>query len=307
MKRMKLFGTFFLFMTGYILLAYLVFPVENNSWQVPDYYLVVSVITSIAFTVLYNSWQKKRKPKHLPSAPLVVDDELIDAAASMVVVTGQPFISMLQKRLGVSYTRGAELMNLLEQIGVVGPLKGKKTRKILLTTDEYERYKSSLFVLVPASREPDFYQDRAIDVSAACAETEQQCEFSKYGGVEADLLTIDLMEGHDFEYWSANLLRDFGFTNVEVTRGSGDQGVDILAEKDGIRYAIQCKCYRNPLGNTPIQEVHAGKEMYHCQIGAVMTNQYFTSSGKELAEKTGTLLWDRDWLRDAINLRNQKK
>ena len=111
------------------------------------------------------------------------------------------------------------------------------------------------------------------------------------------------MEGHDFEHWGADLLRDLGFTKVEVTRGSGDQGVDILAEKDGIRYAGQCKRYHSPLGNKPVQEVHAGKEMYQCQIGAVMTNRYFTPSGREIAEKTGVLLWDRDWLRDAINRR----
>lgn len=307
MKRMKPFGVFFLSMVGYILLAYLVFPVENDSWQVPDYYLVVSVITSSAFTVLYNRWQKRRKPKHLPSAPLVVSDELLDAAANTIITTGQASVSMLQRRLGISYTRGTELMSLLERIGIVGPFNGKTPRRILMTETEYKQYKSSLFVLVPASGESDFCQERMIDAAVAHAETEQQYDFSKYGGVEADLLTIDLMEGHDFEYWSANLLRDLGFINVEVTKGSGDQGVDVLAEKDGIRYAIQCKCYRSSLGNTPIQEVHAGKKIYNCQIGAVITNQYFTSGGKELAEKTGTLLWDRAWLREAINRRNSKK
>lgn len=307
MKRMKLFGIFFLFMICFIFAAYGFFPVENNVKIVPDYYAIISVIASASLTVLYNRWQKRRKTKHLPDVPLIVSDELLDAAASTVVTTGQASVSMLQRRLGISYTRGTELMSLLEQIGVVGPFNGKTPRRILMTEVEYERYKSSLFVFVPSSRGDDFYQDCMIDTSVAHAEPEQQREFSRYGGVEADLLTIDLMEGHDFEYWSAELLRDLGFVNVEVTRGSGDQGVDILAEKDGIHYAIQCKCYRSPLGNTPIQEVYAGKKMYHCQIGAVMTNQYFTPGGKELADKTGTLLWDRDWLREAINRRNSQK
>ena len=115
------------------------------------------------------------------------------------------------------------------------------------------------------------------------------------------------MEGHAFEHWCAGLLCKNGFTNVSVTPGSGDQGVDVLAEKDGIHYAVQCKCYRNPLGNTPIQEVHAGKEMYHCQIGAVITNQYFTPSAIALAEKTGTLLWDRDWIRASLIRQNSQK
>lgn len=121
-----------------------------------------------------------------------------------------------------------------------------------------------------------------------------------FGGVEAELLNIDLMDGHEFEYWCAALLRENGFQQVEVTQASGDDGVDILAEKDSIRYAIQCKRYNTYLGNKPIQEVHTGKAVYNCHVGAVMTNQYFTDGGKRAAMATGTLLWDRDWLRKHI-------
>lgn len=71
----------------------------------------------------------------------------------------------------------------------------------------------------------------------------------------------------------------------------------MLAEKDGIRYAVQCKRYTADLGNTPIQEVHAGKDYYHCHVGVVLTNRYFTASAKALATQTGTLLWDRDWIK----------
>lgn len=123
---------------------------------------------------------------------------------------------------------------------------------------------------------------------------------SKYGGPEAELLNIDLMEGHAFEHWCAALLLRIGFHDVEVTPASGDDGVDIIAQKDGIRYAIQCKRYSSDLGNTPIQEVHAGKSVYNCHVGAVMTNRYFTAGGKRSAEATGTLLWDRDWIKSHL-------
>ncbi|MGI6013683.1 MAG: restriction endonuclease [Oscillospiraceae bacterium] len=108
-----------------------------------------------------------------------------------------------------------------------------------------------------------------------------------------NISSIDGMEGQKFEYFCADLLRDHGFTNVEVTPGSGDQGVDIIATKDDIRYAIQCKNYTSRLGNTPIQQVHAGKSFYNCHVGVVMTNSTFTSGAISLAEATGTLLWDR--------------
>ena len=107
---------------------------------------------------------------------------------------------------------------------------------------------------------------------------------------------IDGMEGHQFEYWCADLLKKNGFSDVKVTPGSNDQGVDILATKEEIKYAFQCKNYSSAVGNTPVQEIHAGKEFYKCHIGVVMTNNYFTKSAKELASETGVLLWDRDKL-----------
>lgn len=123
------------------------------------------------------------------------------------------------------------------------------------------------------------------------------------GYVEAEkqgIAAVDHMEGHDFEYWCAALLEKCGYTNVEVTKGSGDQGVDVVATKDEIRYAVQCKCYSSKLGNKPVQEVFAGKQMYGCQIGVVMTNNTFTQGAVELAETTGVLLWDREKLESML-------
>lgn len=109
-----------------------------------------------------------------------------------------------------------------------------------------------------------------------------------------ELKMVDGVDGHVFEEWCAQLLRVNCFSDVTVTKGSGDQGVDILAEKGGVKYAVQCKCYSRDLGNKPVQEVNAGKTFYGCHVGVVMTNAHFTSGAKELAKATGVLLWDRD-------------
>lgn len=118
---------------------------------------------------------------------------------------------------------------------------------------------------------------------------------------ENELSKVDLMSGSDFEHWCAKILKENGFEKVSVTPESGDQGVDVLAAKDGIKYAIQCKCYSSDLGNTPIQEVNAGKAIYRCHIGVVMTNRFFTSGAKKAADATGVLLWDRDKIKELIN------
>lgn len=107
---------------------------------------------------------------------------------------------------------------------------------------------------------------------------------------------IGMMDGIAFENFCVALLKANGFTDVQTTAVSGDQGVDIVAVKDSIRYAVQCKCYSHPLGNTPVQEVNAGKAFYNCHVGVVMTNQTFTQGGIDLAAKTQTLLWGMDKL-----------
>ena len=119
--------------------------------------------------------------------------------------------------------------------------------------------------------------------------------------ITSEVDSIDGMEGHDFEQFCARLLMKNGFENVLVTQGSGDQGVDILAEKDDIRYAIQCKNYASKLGNSPVQEIYAGKVFYHCHVGAVMTNSTFTQSAMDLAEATNVILWDRDRLQEFMD------
>lgn len=107
---------------------------------------------------------------------------------------------------------------------------------------------------------------------------------------------IDVMEGRDFEIFCAELLRKRGFLDVEVTKGSGDYGIDILAEKDGVTYAIQCKCYAAPVGVKAVQEAYAGRDYYDRMVGAVLTNQYFTTPAVEAAKKLKILLWDRGYL-----------
>ncbi len=106
----------------------------------------------------------------------------------------------------------------------------------------------------------------------------------------------DLMEGHEYELYCADLLKSHGFIEVEVTRESGDYGVDILAEREGVTYAIQCKCYSSPVGIKAIQEVYAGKDYYDRMVGVVMTNQRFTAPAVSFARKLKVLLWDGDYV-----------
>lgn len=118
--------------------------------------------------------------------------------------------------------------------------------------------------------------------------------------VPTSLYEVDTMDGHTFEYWCAELLRQNGFTDVSVTPGSNDQGIDVLAHKDGLKYGVQCKCYSNDLGNKPVQEATTGRAVYGCDIAVVMTNRHFTKGAVEAAKATGVWLWDRDKLAQMV-------
>lgn len=115
-----------------------------------------------------------------------------------------------------------------------------------------------------------------------------------------EIHSLDEIEGHEFEYYCAELLKKRGFIDVTVTKGSGDYGVDVLAEKDGVTYAIQCKAYATPVGVKAVQEAYAGREFYDRMVGAVLTNQYFTKPAVEAAKKLKILLWDRGYLDSMI-------
>ena len=100
------------------------------------------------------------------------------------------------------------------------------------------------------------------------------------------------LDGPEFEAYVALVLEDNGFKHVEITKGSGDQGVDILAERNGRTYAVQCKNYAGAVGNFAVQEAYAGAQFYGCDEAAVICPGTFTRGAKELAESTGVLLWD---------------
>lgn len=95
--------------------------------------------------------------------------------------------------------------------------------------------------------------------------------------------------GHDFEVWVAKMLRKDGW-KTEVTQGSGDQGVDVIASRGRIRMGIQCKRYKGSVGNKAVQEIYAGVAYYRLTHAAVVTNSYYTESAKNLAKRTGVYL-----------------
>lgn len=110
---------------------------------------------------------------------------------------------------------------------------------------------------------------------------------------------IDLMTGYEFENFIAELFSKTGY-QTEVTKASGDQGIDVIVSKNGIKIGIQTKCYSGVVSNRAIQEAVAGKNFYRLDRAMVITNSSFTKSAQKLARANSIVLWDRNTLQEKI-------
>lgn len=100
------------------------------------------------------------------------------------------------------------------------------------------------------------------------------------------------MSGSDFESYVGRRLKGMGYSNVRVTKTSGDFGADVVAvNSKGETVCIQCKHYSKPVGIKAVQEIYSAKQYYKCQKAMVITNSTYTQAAIDLANKTGVDLW----------------
>lgn len=203
-------------------------------------------------------WQKIETKFSSQNVPLFI------YAVDCAIVDEYISTSFVQRTLRVGYMQASKIMEEIESHGLVEPWSEKNhgQRKLLISATAWQQIRPTLL--------------------------------SK----DASGTLPSKMDGHQFEHYCADLLLQNGFTNATVTQASGDFGVDVLAEKDGVTYGIQCKYYMDKVGNHAVQEALSGAQYYHCMVAAVMTNNYFTPAAIETAKKTNVLLWDREKLAD---------
>lgn len=100
------------------------------------------------------------------------------------------------------------------------------------------------------------------------------------------------MDGIGFEKYCCQYLHTRGYSKITMTQASNDQGIDILATKQGLKYGFQCKFYSHPVGNDAVQQAYTGAAFYDCDVAGVITNNTFTKSAIKLAEQTDVMLMD---------------
>ncbi len=110
-----------------------------------------------------------------------------------------------------------------------------------------------------------------------------------------------IMNPLDYEQLIADKLSSYGWA-TETTKATGDQGADVIAEKNGKRVVVQCKWYSNPVGNDAVQQVISGRFFYNAQYAVVVSNSRFTASAHQIAQSSNVILMHHDELRNLVEI-----
>ena len=128
-------------------------------------------------------------------------------------------------------------------------------------------------------------------------EKEEGLTFASIQGATQKFASLN---GPTFEKLLYRLYEKMDYS-VQLNGRSGDQGADLIANKNGERIVIQAKCYRDwSVGNSAVQEVVAAKTHYDCTKAMVITTSYFTNEAIQLARTNNVELISKKELRELL-------
>ena len=87
-------------------------------------------------------------------------------------------------------------------------------------------------------------------------------------------------------------LNFYGFENIIIVRELEDQKIDILAQKDGKRYAVKGVMFHMTMNRELIEETLKGKDFWECDAALMIMDLYADDDEVQLAQENGIELWD---------------
>lgn len=202
------------------------------------------------------------------------------------VIDGKDYESMNQ--LDIEYCNKAKELAAKEHCHVFYNLK-----KFCNNGYEYSQYFLVPINAVDAEKIPLMFNGKNTDywIGISYYHGVQDISYQEKMKIRQTYWSSDDITGIEYENECIEELKRMGFIDIEATKVTGDQGIDIIAWKCGLKYGIQCKHYKGSVSNKAVQEASAGAKYYDCDIAVVMTNSIFTKSAEELAHKIDVKLW----------------
>lgn len=112
--------------------------------------------------------------------------------------------------------------------------------------------------------------------------------------IKRDAVDIATMDPYDFEDLCKLLLEKEGFVNVHRKGGSGDMGVDVVAQQFNGNtkdfWLVQCKRWVSNVGSTPLQRLVSERERLGAHQIACYTTSDYTEDAKTVAKSQGVII-----------------
>ena len=103
-------------------------------------------------------------------------------------------------------------------------------------------------------------------------------------------------DGYGFETVMMDVFRNLGYSNVRNPSMSDDMGRDIIMEKNGVTYIVECKHFSDTkVGRPIVQKLDSAARSFETdneKQGMVVTTNNFSQRARDYAEKVGVELWD---------------
>lgn len=137
-----------------------------------------------------------------------------------------------------------------------------------------------------------------------------RCKFKKGEGWRSDRGLLRFLRGmkpNEFEDYIATLFQKLGYTIV-ITGGPHDKGVDVIAERNGIKHYIQCKKFITSIVSVSDVRDFYGAIADHLAHGKAyfITTTKFTLDAEKFCEDKPIELIDDFKLLDYIHLVDKK-
>jgi restriction system protein len=165
------------------------------------------------------------------------------------------------------------------------------SRGIWTLTDKGRQLSKEECEQIPAIVRKDYLETRKTRrFKAGDTEAEELDEESELDWKQNLLRVLVEIEPSAFERLSQRILRESGFTKVEVMGKSGDGGIDGigLLRMNLVSFTVlfQCKRYKDSVGSSVVRDFR-GAMQGRCDKGLIITTGTFTSEAKKEATRDG--------------------
>ena len=150
-----------------------------------------------------------------------------------------------------------------------------------------KHFKKSILLEESVVSQIELYEKREADYQAAQVEAEKaqrEAERARWVAKMARRRQIAehwmSLSGREFERELGALFLQAGFY-VEYTPSSGDQGVDLILQKNGKTTVVQCKSHRNPVGPAVARELYGSFHHFSADSAILACTGGFTQGVKE--------------------------